>query len=75
MCSISKLPKIFTYLQVTYIVFSCPQSTPTNGHQDYKQTNGKLNTSAGNTPFRRVRDEEIEIDERVKNNSFEAKVS
>lgn len=37
--------------------------------------NGKLNTSAGNTPFRRVRDEEVEIDERVKNNSFEAKVS
>lgn len=39
-----------------------------NGH-------GKLNSSVGNTPFRRVKDEEIEIDERVKNNSFEAKVS
>lgn len=37
--------------------------------------NHKLNKSAGNTPFRRVRDEEVEIDERVKNNSFEAKVS
>lgn len=37
--------------------------------------NHKLNSSVGNTPFRRVRDEEIEIDERVKNNSFEAKVS
>lgn len=37
--------------------------------------NGKGQTSAGNTPFRRVRDEEIEIDARVKNNSFEAKVS
>lgn len=54
-------------------------STPkqSNGKQDTPKMNGnaKLNGSAGNTPFRRVREEEVEIDERVKNNSFEAKVS
>lgn len=56
---------------------SSPTPNQTNGKQDTPKMNGngKLNTSAGNTPFRRVREEEVEIDERVKNNSFEAKVS
>lgn len=31
--------------------------------------------SAGNTPFRRVKEENVEIDHRLADNSFDAKVS
>lgn len=39
---------------------------------DLRKSNGEVKK---NTPFRRVREEEVEIDQRVKDMSFEAKVS
>lgn len=42
-----------------------------NNNQFTPQSSGKKK----NEPFRRVREEEVEIDERVKDMSFEAKVS
>lgn len=47
----------------------CPMNN--NANQSFTFTNEKKK----NEPFRRVRTEEVEIDERIKDMSFEAKVS
>lgn len=54
-------------------------STPANFKNGNQKNTNKLNSQSSEKkkpePFRRVRTEEVEIDERVKDMSFEAKVS
>lgn len=50
-------------------------STPAYKNMKNNKATPHSSEKKPNAPFRRVRDEEVEIDERVKDMSFEAKVS
>lgn len=58
--------------------FSASEEIETPFVKKANNTNGSFNKSSNskpNTPFRRVKNEDVEVDTRLSNNSFDAKVS